>query len=112
MMDYAIGSNLWPGLSKLVEECGEVLQVVGKIVATGGNTEHWDGNGSLRERLVEELADVLAAVHFVGDANQLSYDAIYARSTRKLALFHEWHKNAISGAVALVGGKQDPSSGR
>lgn len=29
-MDYAIGSKKWPGLTKLIEEAGEVLQVVGK----------------------------------------------------------------------------------
>ena len=30
---YSIGSDVWPGLSKLAEESGEVVQVIGKIVA-------------------------------------------------------------------------------
>lgn len=30
--DFSIGGTLWPGLSKLIEECGEVLQVGGKLI--------------------------------------------------------------------------------
>lgn len=33
---FSLGSRTWPGLSKLVEECGEVLQIAGKIMGTGG----------------------------------------------------------------------------
>jgi hypothetical protein len=40
---YSIGSTVWPGLSKLVEEMGEVGQVVGKLIATGGDPAHRDG---------------------------------------------------------------------
>jgi NTP pyrophosphatase (non-canonical NTP hydrolase) len=67
---YAIGSETWPGLSKLVEECGEVLQVAGKLMGTGGQVEHWDGT-DLRERMTEELADLLAAIDFLQYMNDL-----------------------------------------
>lgn len=87
---YAIGSERWPGLSKLTEEAGEVLQVVGKIIATGGRLEHWDGT-DLRTRLVEELGDLAAAIVFVAEANDL-LDEIEVRKVSKLATFRRWHR--------------------
>ena len=32
MTEFAIESSHWAGLSKLNEECGEVIQVIGKIL--------------------------------------------------------------------------------
>lgn len=29
---FSIGSKRWPGISKLIEECGEVLQIAGKLM--------------------------------------------------------------------------------
>ena len=87
---FAIGSKLWAGLSKLIEEAGEVQQVCGKILGTGGNLEHWDGS-NLRERLEEEIADLTAACIFVGQTNHLDMAGIEKRAREKLALFEEWH---------------------
>lgn len=87
---YGIGSDMWPGLSKLIEECGEVIQVAGKILGTGGTAAHWDGT-DLRERLTEELADLGAAMAFVGDHNDLDADALTERMDTKYALFEQWH---------------------
>lgn len=39
---FAIGAQEWPGISKLIEEAGEVQQVCGKLLATYGETKHWD----------------------------------------------------------------------
>lgn len=86
---FAIGSPLWPGLSKVTEEAGEVQQVIGKLLGTGGEEEHWDGS-NLRKRLTEEVADVLAACDFVVMMNDL--DVAYRRKT-KLALFMKWHND-------------------
>jgi hypothetical protein len=58
--EYSIGSNVLPGLSKLVEECGEVVQAVGKIMGAHGFVTHWDGS-DLKERLEDEMADLWAA---------------------------------------------------
>lgn len=88
--DYSIGSGLWPGLSKLVEEMGEVQQVVGKLIATGGRTDHWDGS-DLRVRLVEELADIAAAVTFVSQVNGLDADEFHDRRRAKIEQFFRWH---------------------
>lgn len=88
---YSIGSDHWTGLSKLIEEAGEVLQVAGKILGTGGEAEHWDGT-NLRSRLEEELADLTAAITFVARHNDLDEASMQKRADAKLARFAEWHK--------------------
>lgn len=92
---FSIGSVVWPGLAKLAEECGELVQVVGKLIATGGRTDHWSGL-TLRQALIEEMGDVLAAVAFVGAHNDLDDHAVAERCAAKLAMFAEWqgHKEA------------------
>jgi len=92
--DFSIGSDVWPGLSKLVEEMGEVQQVAGKLFGAGGATQHWDGS-NLRERLQEELADLLAAVRFVIVTCTLDSDAIEKRADEKKAQFWEWHRRGL-----------------
>jgi NTP pyrophosphatase (non-canonical NTP hydrolase) len=87
---FSIGSDTWPGISKLIEEAGEVQQVCGKLLGTGGATAHWDGS-DLRQRLQEEIADVVAAVVFVAAANKLDEDAIEARIDEKVETFKRWH---------------------
>jgi NTP pyrophosphatase (non-canonical NTP hydrolase) len=93
MGKFAIGSRTWPGLSKLVEECGEVLQVAGKIIATGGEPDHWDGT-TLRQRLVDELGDLSAAIGFVVDQNldDLDRHQVEIRRDQKRRLFEDWHQ--------------------
>jgi len=86
---YAIGSDSWPGLAKLAEEAGELIQVVGKLIAASGRTDHYDGT-DLRQRLVDECGDVLAAVRFFAEANDLTA-AVESRAVEKLAVFRHWH---------------------
>lgn len=95
---YSIGSSHWPGLSKLIEECGEVMQVAGKLIATNGNPSHWDGT-DLRLRLEEELADLVAAVAFVGQQNELDEERVLSRIDVKADLFDRWH--VAQGGVLL-----------
>lgn len=87
---FAIGDDQWPGLSKLSEEAGEVVQVIGKLMGTHGKAKHWDGT-DLRQRLIEEIADVMTACELVIELNDL--DGIEKRKYEKLALFHKWHAN-------------------
>jgi NTP pyrophosphatase (non-canonical NTP hydrolase) len=89
---FAIGSETWPGISKLVEELGEVAQVAGKLIATGGEVRHWDGT-DLRTRLEDELADLEAAIKFVMQHNRLDADRIAERREAK----------SLSRVVASVG---------
>lgn len=88
--DFSIGSEVWPGTSKLLEEMGELQQVLGKLIAVAGSTEHWDGD--LRPRLIEELGDVSAAIGFFMEQNFVGDEAAIAdRIVAKLLLFRKWH---------------------
>jgi NTP pyrophosphatase (non-canonical NTP hydrolase) len=87
---FSIGSKRWPGISKLIEECGEVVQVCGKLMRLRGELAHWDGT-NLRERLQDELGDLLAAISFVIHFCDLDDTAIQKRAYKKRALFEHWH---------------------
>jgi NTP pyrophosphatase (non-canonical NTP hydrolase) len=86
---FGIGAEVWPGLAKAAEEAGELLQVVGKLIATGGEPAHYDGS-DLRMRLVEECGDLLAAIGYLTAANGIA-DEVAERATRKRDLFQSWH---------------------
>lgn len=90
--DFSIGSQVWPGASKLIEEMGELQQVLGKLLGTAGEVKHWDGT-NLRLRLVEEMADVRAAIVFFQAKNLTERDIMDMdrRYKHKLELFDEWH---------------------
>jgi NTP pyrophosphatase (non-canonical NTP hydrolase) len=77
------------GLTKLMEECGELVQVSAKLVAYPGGA-HPDGNGPLRERLEDEMADVLAACEVVTDLHGLDEVRIRMRVAAKVARFIQW----------------------
>lgn len=91
--DFSIGGKVWPGTSKLLEEQGELIQVLGKLMATGGDTKHWSGD--LRKMLVDELADLSAAMVFF-QMHNLTVDearAVAIRANEKLELFKKWQTN-------------------
>lgn len=88
---FSFGSDVWPGLGKLAEECSEVIQVIGKLIATGGAAKHWDGS-NLKERLQEEIADSLAAIEFVIDTSNLDRAKLASRRDNKYQLFKKWHR--------------------
>jgi NTP pyrophosphatase (non-canonical NTP hydrolase) len=83
---YSIGSDIWPGLSRLAEEAAEVLQVVGKIIGGGGDDIHDDGT-DLRESLQDELGDLRAAIDYVVRKNCLDWDAVNRRRDTKRTLY-------------------------
>lgn len=89
--DFSIGSQVWPGTSKLLEEMGELQQVIGKLIAIHGQTNHWSGD--LRKRMIEEAADVLAALRFFTSENLTSRELlqISKRADEKETLFFKWH---------------------
>mgnify|MGYP001016246410 CR=1 FL=1 len=91
---YCLGADNWPGLSKLIEECGEVVQIGGKILGNEGREDHWDGT-NLRTRLEDEMADVLAAITFMLDYGPYEIDSerVVQRSQEKLQRFVEWDRD-------------------
>jgi len=59
------------------------------LIGTGGESDHWDGS-NLRERMEEELADLIAACKFVIQHNCLDSAKITERTDMKLELFNKW----------------------
>lgn len=90
---YCIGSNEWNGLSKLIEELGELQQVCGKLIGSEGNLDHWSGD--LKDKFIEELGDVYAALEFFIAKNFNSYDMTRIETQRhqKEELFIQWDKH-------------------
>jgi NTP pyrophosphatase (non-canonical NTP hydrolase) len=82
------------GLAKLIEELGELSQVAGKKLACPNTDEHWDGKGSLKIRMQDEVADVIAALCFVIKTNDLSESHITLRAEEKLRIFEQWNSES------------------
>lgn len=49
-------------LALLAEECGEVIQVIGKILRHGLHSRHPNGGPDNKELLTKELGDIRAAI--------------------------------------------------
>lgn len=84
----------WYGIYKLTEECGEVLQLLGKA-GPFPEAPHPDGKGYIKDRIPDELADVLAAVNYFVIANKLDQEYILKRSNEKLHKFIHWGLDGI-----------------
>ena len=80
------------GLVKLIEECGELSQIAAKKMAYPDVDDHPDGKGSMKLRMEEEIADVIAACGFISEKFNLDSDAILKRATVKHNLFNKWDK--------------------
>ena len=78
------------GLTKLIEECGELTQIAAKKQAYFDVDDHPDGVGSMKVRMEEEIADVAAASMFVIDKFDLDVEAVFRRICLKLNLFKTW----------------------
>lgn len=66
------------GLTKLIEECSELIKECSKKLATDSDT-HFDGH-DLRVAMQNEIADVLAACAFVVKKFDFDDELINARS--------------------------------
>jgi hypothetical protein len=99
--EFSIGSQVWPGTSKLIEEMGELQQILGKLIGVHGQEEHWDGN-NMRVKLVEEIGDLLGAITFFQAQNltELEQDQIYQRMVTKWQRFESWHAGKDQQLVA------------
>lgn len=82
------------GVAKVIEECGELVQILAKKLAYWYTDEHPDGAGSIRERIEDEMGDVLAAIaHAAADPRlDLDRDRIERRRLMKLATFDTWEE--------------------
>lgn len=92
---FAFGAPDWSGVAKLNEELGELVALVGKLMATGGDPQHWQGD--LRPKLLEEMADVSASIEHVltfafESGSRMTYQV---RIGTKLRLFARWHQDGL-----------------
>jgi isocitrate/isopropylmalate dehydrogenase len=91
---YGIGDEVWPGMAKVIEEMGELQTVMAKIMSCSGGVEYWDGT-DLFEKLMEELADVEAALWFfelINEKVRWRRDQLYLRRVRqKQDQYLQWH---------------------
>lgn len=69
----------------LFEECGEVIQVCGKIVRHGFDSRHPDGGEDNRRLLEKELGDLKLAEIMMANRGDISRDAIMVATTEKNA---------------------------
>ena len=105
---FAIGDKEWPGVSKVLEEMGELQQVLGKIMGVRGEIQHWSGD--LRKMLIEELADVYAALSFFQDHNMTGdeMELVSDRAHFKAKRFEAWHCNEYCGGCGAMANDIDP----
>jgi hypothetical protein len=105
---FAFSDQEWPGFAKLMEESGELVEVLGpalllsalgklvqdggKLMMVHGTTDHWSGD--LRQMLMEEIADVEAAIDFVKDHNFTGKERkkIASRVKAKRNKFEKWDR--------------------
>lgn len=97
---YCIGSDEWNGLSKLIEELGELQQVCGKLIGSEGNPDHWSGD--LRAKFIEEMSDVYGALYFflVKNFTGDEINAINDQSQTKYNRFIQWDKDVRDAECA------------
>jgi len=82
------------GLTKLMEECGELITICAKKLAYVDTDYHPDGTVSMADRMEEELADVMAASHFVMQKFNLDVDRVMERAQKKIQRYNEWDNEA------------------
>jgi NTP pyrophosphatase (non-canonical NTP hydrolase) len=78
------------GLTKLIQKCGELIQVSAIKQAYFDVDTHPDGS-SIKNRLQEQIGDVLAAIDFVVFMLNLDLRTISERHISKLETFHRWN---------------------
>ena len=76
-------------LAVLAEECGEVIQAVGKILRHGLDS-HYDNGLDNREQLHKELGDVAAVQELLMDVGELDVRMIHEAKVDKLARIQKY----------------------
>lgn len=92
---FAFGDSVWPGAAKVVEESGEVLQVLGKLLMTHGDPAHWSGD--LIPLIEEEIADLEAAISVFKTLNldMLDVARMTSRTQIKIETYLDWHDEGL-----------------
>jgi NTP pyrophosphatase (non-canonical NTP hydrolase) len=70
-------------LALLAEECGEVVQAIGKVLRHGFGSSHPDGGPTNREALERECGDVHHAIWRLTRAGDIDGDVVLQRADEK-----------------------------
>jgi NTP pyrophosphatase (non-canonical NTP hydrolase) len=70
-------------LALLAEECGEVIQAIGKVLRHGYESRHPNGGPTNREALEKEIGDVHHATIRMGNAGDISGNAVLRHADDK-----------------------------
>jgi len=83
-------------LALLAEECGEVIQAIGKVLRHGYESTHPDGGPTNRENLERECGDLRYAVMLMAISGDLKEAAISRSSVEKFKSVQRFlhHNNA------------------
>lgn len=87
------------GITKATEEVGELIIELGSLLQTLGkyqqypDEDHPDTKGNTKQRLEEEVADVMASLIFMSSKLKLDTSTIQKRMITKLKLYRDWDKN-------------------
>ena len=103
---YGIGSDTWPGLSKLAADAAQVAKVACTIIGTGNDTDQ--DAAVQREALQEELGDLRAAIDYVIGKNALDWGAVNKRRDRKRSLYERGIDEDPPPPGAPVAGRPAP----
>ena len=82
---YGIGSDTWPGMSRLAADAAQIASVARTIISTGNDTDQ--DETVQRESLQEQLGDLRAAIDYVIGKNALDWGAVNRRRDRKRSLY-------------------------
>jgi NTP pyrophosphatase (non-canonical NTP hydrolase) len=86
--DYGIAGDRWQGMAKVMEEAGELIQVMAKIQGRGGHLDETP----LMDKLIEEMGDLYAALSFFEAQNftKRQSQAVDFRAIQKANKFADW----------------------
>lgn len=77
-------------LSITQEECAEVTQVISKIFRFGWDSCHPDLSQNNKERLEEELGDLICMIGLLIDKGYINCDNVEQASKNKLEKLKKW----------------------
>lgn len=83
-------------LSLLSEECGELVQIIGKILRHGFESRHPDTGSANYELLAKEIGDVMASLRIAEVQNLISWGEVIRARDRKLISVQQYLHHAVT----------------
>jgi NTP pyrophosphatase (non-canonical NTP hydrolase) len=90
MFDNKLSEAELERLAMLAEECGEVVQMVGKVIRHGYQSSHPDGGLWNRALLHKELADVIAVYELMVENCDFPMEKLTALVAKKRESMKKW----------------------